>query len=532
MSTSWRCASLDPMRSPDAPALVDATLSASMPERSALRLWLCCLAALVPAAGFARRYPLRGHTRELTDIGKLAHYHRAEFWGFSGGLLLLFALYALAIRETTKLPARAALPPVLICGALAVAVFAAMYPVNAIDLFIYAVRSRLWTKYGENPIAVIPRAHALDSWRPFASEWGKDVSPYGPLWNWIAASATRISGDNLGRALALLKGLAAVSIVLDACLVAAVAARLRPGRQATAAALFALNPMVLWEGAGNGHNDVVMMLPVLLALLLWARRRFGWVVPLLVCAALIKYVALLLIPLALVAIWRQSPPGRPRLIVALQSLAGSLAATLFALAPFFDVGAIRRSVEAQGKIVMSSPTAMAIGLWRGSYPVATIEHWSHVVGTSLFAAAFAVQIALTWRRPERLPRACVEVLFAYLLFGAWTFRNWYVLWLIPLVALLPLGWAAARTVTWSLTALAFYGLFIWGWEWWKVDFYKIQNVAVAMTFGPPLLLSGCEVVATLRRARAERARRTAPSLASLPLPPEVRGEGGRGVGGR
>ncbi len=80
----------------------------------------------------------------------------------------------------------------------------------------------------------------------------------------------------------------------------------RPADAASGALYYLWNPLVLWEGAGNGHDDVVMCLPVLLAFLAWVRRWDRAVIPLLVVAALIKYVTVLLLPIAAVALWRRA----------------------------------------------------------------------------------------------------------------------------------------------------------------------------------------------------------------------------------
>src|SRR5688572_25939527 len=177
------------MRSTDAATRARRKRAKRGQRASTRRLWLCGVAMLIPAAYFAWRYPLRGTTDQLRDIGKLADYGVAELVWFCLGVAALFGGYALAVLEARKLPTRLALPPVLVCGGFLVALFAWMYPVNAIDIFIYAVRSRLWTEYGEDPNAAFPETHwDADPYMHFSMrEWADDTSPYGPLWNWLAA---------------------------------------------------------------------------------------------------------------------------------------------------------------------------------------------------------------------------------------------------------------------------------------------------------------------------------------------------------
>ncbi len=468
---------------------------------------------LAPAVGFALRYPLRGNHEGLTDIGKLAGYGVPEFAGYVGGLVLMFLLYGLALRECRRLPAGRALPAVFVGGGVLALAFAWMYPVNAIDLFLYAVRSRLWTTHGANPLVAVPADYAGDPWMRFASrEWADDVSPYGPLWNGIAAPITALAGDDLLLALLGFKLLAVVSVLAGAWAIARAVATPRPNAAAGGAMLYLWNPLVLWEGVGNGHNDVVMAVPLLLALLAWARRRDRLVIPLLVVAALIKYVTLLAIPLAAVALWRRAGNGAARARLAAWSAGLSLLAPGVAFFPFYDPGAALASVAAQGDIFLTSPAAMAVGLLRDDYSAEAVRAWARGIGQALMLAILAWWGTELWRRPGRLPRATFEVLFAFLLVATWNFRAWYVIWPVALAAVLPWGWPARRAIAWSAGGLAGYALFIWGWNWWDTEFYAVQNVGVPLMTGPALVLTLAEVWWTARRRST--ARLAAPSKSS------------------
>jgi hypothetical protein len=465
---------------------------------------------LAPAVAFALRYPLRGNHQGLTDIGKLAGYGVPEFAGYVGGLALMFLLYGLALRECRRLPAGRALPVVFVGGGALALAFAWMYPVNAIDLFLYAVRSRLWTAHGVNPQAALPVAYPDDPWMRFASaEWADDVSPYGPLWNVIAAPITGLAGDGLLPALAGFKLLALVSVLAGGWAIARTVATARPDAAADGALLYLWNPLVLWEGVGNGHNDVVMAVPLLLALLAWARRRDRLVIPLLVAAALIKYVTLLAIPLAAVALWRRAEDGAARARLAAWSGGLSLLAAAVALFPFYDPGAALASLAAQGDIFLTSPAAMAVGLLRDAYPSEEVRRWARAVGQALVLAVLVWWGIELWQRPRRLPRATYEALFAFLLVATWNFRAWYVIWPVALAAVLPWGWPAWRAIAWSAGGLAGYALFIWGWHWWDADFYAIQNVGVPLMTGPALALTLIELGRSLRR------RSTGPGEAAM-----------------
>lgn len=71
-------------------------------------------------------------------------------------------------------------------------------------------------------------------------------------------------------------------------------------KSATALYLFLWNPLILMHHIANGHNDVLAGLLVVLAAYLAITKRYFWIVPVLVCATLLKFAPVLLIPPALI----------------------------------------------------------------------------------------------------------------------------------------------------------------------------------------------------------------------------------------
>ena len=468
-------------------------VSATLP-RSALRLWLYGLGMVIPAAYFAWRYPLAGKADELLDLGKLADYGVTELVLFLVGGVAMFALYALAVLEARTLPVGRALPVVFGCSALLLLLFAWMYPVNAIDIFIYAVRSRLWTEYGENPNAAYPATYwDSDPYMHFGMrEWADDTSPYGPLWNLIAAPATLIGGDRIWLALVVFKALAVLCVLAGGVVIAKTVAATRPAGAATGALIYLWNPLVLWEGVANAHNDVLLALFLLLALLAWARRWNRFVIPLLVAAALIKYVGVLLVPLAVVALWRRAKTWRERWRLGLEIGVLSLLVCLVGFAPFYDLQAVVDSVQRQGELISTSPAGAILGVWSDMIGPPGPTDAVKLLGFGIVFATLGWLLVEVWVSPTKLPRASFELLFVLLLVATWNFRGWYLIWPVALVALRPLGWPFWRTLAWTFGGLLVYGHYIWIWDWWDPGYNTIRNVGVLFTFGPVILLTLAE----------------------------------------
>lgn len=472
-----------------------------------LRLWLYGAGMLVPLILFARRYPLAPNRYTLTDIGKLANYARPEFVGFVGGMTIMFGCYLLALHESRRVAPKQAMPAIFGCGAFMAVAMYWMYPVNAIDVFLYAVRSRVFTTYGANPSAVPFSQYPGDPWMAYITpEWVGHVSHYGPLWKLIAAPITALAGDRIVVALVGFKILMVLGFMAGGWIIARTLAAAGAANSATGALLYLWNPLVVWEGIGNGHNDVLLALALLLTLYAWVVRRDRWVIPLLVMAALIKYVSLPLIPLAAIALWRRAENRSVRAPLLLSSALLSALAIIISLYPFYDLQAILSSIREQGTIFYTSPAAAAIALLNDRYPVDTLSRAATWAGRVLLLFALVWQALVLWRRPERLPRACFEVLFVLLLVAIASARSWYLIWLVGIAALLPWGWPAWRAILWSAGALASYGLLIWVEAWWQPGYDMIQIVVVPLILGGTLLATLAELVVHMhRRRRAEYA---------------------------
>ncbi|NTV63571.1 MAG: hypothetical protein HGA65_08555 [Oscillochloris sp.] len=479
------------------------------PRAATWCLALCGLGMIAICAGFAVRYPLSANSAGLTDIGKLSKYSADDFAGFVLGMATLFGLYLSGLQACRRLPPRRALGIVFVSGALLALVMLGLYPTNAIDVFLYATRSRLLTYYGVDPNAVPLDRFPTDLWASYSiKEWASHVSPYGPLWNLVAAPITALAGDRILVALVGFKLLMLACLLISGWLVARILARARATPEeapqdwpapAAGALLLLWNPLVLWEGIGNAHNDLLLLVPLLLALWAFTARRAALVLPLLLLAGLIKYVTLPLIPLAIVALWRRAADRGQRRRLALRSLGLCVIVLLIGFAPFYNPVAIAHSVLAQGQIVATSPASALAALLASHFSSALIIGWARLVGSGALLLIMALLAWRLWRRPQDLPRACFEALFALLMLATLNLRPWYLIWLVALAAVSPAPWPARRAVTWSVGGLCLYAFLIWVEAWWKPGPALIKLVAVLLFVAPAALLTLAELLIALRQ---------------------------------
>src|SRR5512135_528626 len=283
-----------------------------------------------PLTTFILKYP-------LTDFGRANNWSLLTLGDFGASILGVFALYLLAFLVVRRHPNRRSLLWLTLAFAVLYGVtLLVIYPITATDIFEYSFHSRILTRYGQNPLTTPPIAFKGD---PFLKtvNWMVQPSPYGPLWVILTVPGSLLAANDLVLNILMMKGLAVIFYLGCVVMIAAILRVQDPARKLAGTLLFAWNPLILFEAPGNGHNGIIMMFFVLLAIYMLVNRRWMWVLPILGASVLVKYVsALLLIPFLVYCV-RAQTGMRNRLVFLLQTLA--LSGILFAILelPFFAV---------------------------------------------------------------------------------------------------------------------------------------------------------------------------------------------------
>ena len=177
-----------------------------------------------------------------------------------------------------------------------------------------------------------------------------------------------------------------------------------------AAAVYGLCPLAIFEAGANGHLEALATLPLVYAVRAMQQRRPWRAGVAFAAAILVKYYAILLLPLW----WRRQ--GFRRMA------ATSIALTLLALLPFMLGGV---DIFAGLKAYLShwsfnSPLYALLG----ALPVADV-----ILRAAPYFIAAAVALIAGWRRDD--PVAVIPMLlFGFLVIGP-TLHPWYALWILP-----------------------------------------------------------------------------------------------------
>lgn len=207
----------------------------------------------------------------------------ADLVALSLAFLALVVLLGTEGRRAT-LSARTVAASVTALLALAVAV----PPVMSRDLWSYAMYGRIAAVHRASPYVRTPADYPDDPlFHEVAPGWRKTPSVYGPAFTAVSAAGMRAVGANRTGARLFFQVLAATAVT------AALVVTWRLTRDARALAAVGLNPLVVVAVVNGGHNDALIGLALLGAVVAAARRRWTAAGALVGAAALVKVTALL-----------------------------------------------------------------------------------------------------------------------------------------------------------------------------------------------------------------------------------------------
>ncbi|MCA1646383.1 MAG: DUF2029 domain-containing protein [Chloroflexi bacterium] len=402
------------------------------------------------------------------------------------------------------------------------------------DIFSYVMYGRISAVYDLNPYIYPPNYFPGDqmlSWiHPI---WHDQPSVYGPLWTalgWIMAHLIApFDGlvDNLPDGQVLQTGLMdqvfAYKLLMNVVQVANLAlvwwllGRImasKPRARLAAFVVFAWNPLMLFDTAGNAHNDALMVTLLLLGFVpLVARERapsnISWLAGIfgVGLSALIKYTTGL-VGVFMVVAWARRLVSWPARVVWIGG-AGvllALASAVFFL-PWLDSGRALAPilVAAGGKYWMYSnwaPDLLALTLsdqWldpsglTAQFPDVVhepIRAWFKLICRAIFAVYIVWELVRLWRIAGDHARSLIEPILVasvrafivmILVYFTWVLE-WYWMWPLALATLL--GWHRMLTkvvVGYTLTSLPIFYVH----HYWSSNMPGGLVLAYAL---PPLLL--------------------------------------------
>lgn len=433
---------------------------------------------------------------------------RALVWVYIIGLAILFYAFWRIVRTLHHFSKEHAQKSndlrnlTLGLGLLSGVILLGLYPITALDVAVYVVNARNWVLYDANPLIVPPGSFPDDPYSQLAGEYVDKSSPYGPVWETLGRIPIQLGIRDIGTGIIAMKIISLLAFAGMAWLIGWHSRQQEEGfavSNVTAMAFFVLNPLVLLEAVGNGHNDMTMAAFVMLGLVLWQKGKWVWAAIALTVASLVKLPALIFIPLFGLTLLMEASTWRDRFIRTLGL--GAIVLGFFLLSyrlmgPFPEVfTGILQSFSRRS----FSPAYATYVIVRELAPTLSGLILPNTRYLFLLIYAFiAVQLV---RRKLTLLEAGFVAYFA-MIYLSNAFRLWYPLWFIPFAVLNLNSRTFWRTFFFSLSVefsiLSYYILWRWHWRYWEWglngplaaywDYFKIMTpFTVSWTFTLPFL---------------------------------------------
>ena len=367
------------------------------------RLWLQSPLVLIPfefdywLGLFSERAP--ASAAWMLNAGRLVH-----LFGFLG----LGGLFASVVRLAGKGKEPLNVRQIAVFVVLLSAIWTIGMPWVSPDVFFYLGTGWLDGHYGLSPYL-----HSIDEAPGFAGDsmfanvfprFLAGTTSYGPLFQLIARAIALVSGGRELLALGLFK---AVSLALHRSTCWAVL-RLAPlTRRAIALLAYGCNPLILFSLLTGAHNDGLMILLLLCALVLRNARRPGLAGAALGAATSAKYASILLLPLFLIDIAMSSGGSR----------AHRLRSALGFFGTFVGVAAAPHLLYPEALQKFLALAGSGITVYRNSIylllPDTSAETWRILVALFVLAAGACVAVLIREARTTgrfRLVESCLIAL--------------------------------------------------------------------------------------------------------------------------
>ena len=189
-------------------------------------------------------------------------------------------------------------------------------PNDSSDIYGYIARGAQQLYFDMNPYASV--VSEIENWRGniFLTNmlWENNPAPYGPLFMILCKALVALSLENFWLALFLFKFINLIAYALlifcifKICLYIKTDKNNKNGTNSVETLspkriflILAFNPFFMIELAWNGHNDILMCLFISLAFYSFMKGKYGLSLFMISIASLIKFLAIILIPLFIIA---------------------------------------------------------------------------------------------------------------------------------------------------------------------------------------------------------------------------------------
>ena len=404
--------------------------------------------------------------------------------------LIVIALSAYLVGYSTAANSSRDLTPIVIAVAIfVVAAGVSIRPFRTADLWAYVSYGWMQARYHLSPYGhemIDAPGYARDPM--FRMSELDELFPYGPLFAELAKLVGWLSGGNPWHAMILLKLANVIAVALIAVMTASVGIHTASERRDVILMLFLWHPLIAIEILGEGHNDLLAAIPLVLAIYLADCDWLILVIPAIALGAMVKFLPALAAPFAFIYVVK-----RRDLRTAILSVAIAAVVCVAVTAPYltdWTTPILHRTFTAQLTSYQTLSASIGYLLMRVLRTVPPVR----VYDTVAMLAAIAYAVFYGWElarftriaKPDLadLVKASALTLILFICITRMKYDAWYAAMFIPVALMLGTkSWIARAAI-----AIGFAGLLEP-----TIDQYSAPVVDFVILIGLPLACSAIPI---------------------------------------
>lgn len=314
-------------------------------------------------------------------------------------------------------------------------IFLIMLPLTSTDVFYYIGTGWSEACYGVNPyytsvqelMQVNTTAANDEILLKMPGVWAGQTIVYGPVWPLICKILSGLSMGNLAFALFIYKLFNLILHISNAYLIY----KITKGKKVFVLA-YALNPLVLFDGITNVHNEMLVIFFILLALYFFVRKKdMFFTVVFFALATAVKYFAILLVPFIVLYYYRKEKPLKKILYSSLWAIVFIIVLCMCYALYMRDFSVLKGIATQQSKFSNSMFIFLAI---RKIDLAITVSKGFMLAFVIIYI--FTIFKLLFTTKKYTLSTYIRQYNFLLILFIFGTITNlqsWYMLWLLPTI---------------------------------------------------------------------------------------------------
>ncbi|MBI4707932.1 MAG: hypothetical protein HY761_08420 [Candidatus Omnitrophica bacterium] len=315
------------------------------------------------------------------------------------------------------------------------------YALLSSDLFEYSLRARMLSLYNLNPYLSVPVKIKHDFFYPMLF-WKNTPECYGPLWVNIGQLHSIFFKNNMFLTSFMHKSILLIFLGLSSFSFYKLASQLRIKNCILLTVAFFMNPLVIIATIIDGHNEIAMTFFILLASLALLRSRYVLALFLLTLAIQVKFVYVLIVPLFILYIFRDT--SKKMLLRFLDIITGAVFSLIVVVLLWLPFG--KQSLLA----IIEYYKNLSLNFWFDSIPFAVyflLDKMGVVIDKYNIATLFSIVFVLIYvyllanfvrriKQDQKIFFTTVSlILLALFITNSTPFQAWYLLWVIPFILL-------------------------------------------------------------------------------------------------